>query len=273
MREERRTAAYDQTLGLEAYRFTGIEQPFPNHFHTYYVVGLIESGRRSLSCRGAVYTISPGEMVLFNPGDNHACEQCGGDTLDYRGLTVTEEVMRGLAEEITGQPVTPRFAPTVIRDEEAACHMRSLHELVLQGECSFEREECLLLLFSVLLQRYGQAAGSENTTLCREEVERVCRFMEAHYDQHICLDQLCRCAGLSKAALVRAFAKAKGVTPYRYLENIRIDAAKKLLEQGVTPVEAALRTGFSDQSHFTNYFRQFIGLAPGVYREIFDTQH
>jgi transcriptional regulator GlxA family with amidase domain len=34
-------------------------------------------------------------------------------------------------------------------------------------------------------------------------------------------------------------------------------------------VEAAIRTGFSDQSHFTNYFNQFIGLAPGTYREIF----
>lgn len=268
MRDETRTAVYDEALRMEAYRFTGIEQPFPSHFHTYYVIGLMESGQRTLSCGGRVYTLCPGDMVLFNPGDSHACRQCGG-TLDYRGLTVTENVMRALAEEITGQPALPCFAPAVIRDGEAACHMRSLHELLLRGERTFEKEECLLLLFSVLLRRYGQAAG-QDAAPCREEVERVCRFMEAHYAQHICLDQLCRCAGLSKAALVRAFAKAKGVTPYRYLENIRIGAAKKLLEQGVTPVEAALRTGFSDQSHFTNYFRQFIGLAPGVYREIFD---
>ena len=42
-----------------------------------------------------------------------------------------------------------------------------------------------------------------------------------------------------------------------------------LLEQGVPPIEAALQTGFSDQSHFTNYFNRFIGLAPGIYRDIF----
>lgn len=65
------------------------------------------------------------------------------------------------------------------------------------------------------------------------------------------------------------FTKTKGVTPYSYLENIRIGKAKKLLEQGMPPIEAALQTGFSDQSHFTNYFNRFIGLAPGVYREIF----
>lgn len=62
---------------------------------------------------------------------------------------------------------------------------------------------------------------------------------------------------------------SKGVTPYSYLEKIRIGEAKKLLEQGFPPIEAALRTGFSDQSHFTNYFNRFIGLSPGVYREIF----
>ena len=33
-----------------------------------------------------------------------------------------------------------------------------------------------------------------------------------------------------------------------------------------------MQTGFSDQSYFTNYFSRFIGLAPGVYREIFFRQ-
>ena len=85
----------------------------------------------------------------------------------------------------------------------------------------------------------------------------------------IYLDQICHLEGLSKSTLLREFTKSKGVTPYSYLQNIRIGEAKKLLEQGLPPVEAALQTGFSDQSHFTNYFNRYIGLAPGVYREIF----
>ena len=93
--------------------------------------------------------------------------------------------------------------------------------------------------------------------------------MERHYEEKISLEQLCRCAGLSRSTLLRAFTKEKGVTPYGYLENVRIGKAKKLLEQGVPPAEAALRTGFSDQSHFTNYFSRFIGLSPGMCREIF----
>lgn len=138
----------------------------------------------------------------------------------------------------------------------------------MKGLCEFGKEENLLLLLSLLIRQYGQPF--ENCIPeCRDEIERACAFMEQHYAERIYLDQICRHAGLGKSALLRAFTKSKGVTPYSYLENIRIGEAKKLLEQGVPPIEAALQTGFSDQSHFTNYFNRFIGLAPGVYREIF----
>lgn len=104
---------------------------------------------------------------------------------------------------------------------------------------------------------------------CRQEIEKACEYMERHYAEHISLEQICRYAGLSRSTLLRAFTKSKGITPYRYLETIRINEAKKLLGQGVTPACAAMQTGFTDQSHFTNYFSSFIGLAPGVYRRIF----
>lgn len=101
----------------------------------------------------------------------------------------------------------------------------------------------------------------------------MCEYMEQHFAEHIYLDQICHYAGLSKSALLCAFTKSKGVTPYRYLETVRINEAKKLLSEGFAPLETAIRTGFSDQSHFTNYFSQFLGLAPGSYREIFSRKH
>lgn len=39
MRKEIKTVVYDDELRLEAYRFEGVVQPFPNHFHEYYVMG------------------------------------------------------------------------------------------------------------------------------------------------------------------------------------------------------------------------------------------
>lgn len=91
------------------------------------------------------------------------------------------------------------------------------------------------------------------------------KLKEPVFSERIYLDQICRYSGLSKSTLFRAFTKSKGITPYRYLETIRINKAKQLLEKGILPIDAAIQTGSSDQS----YFSSFIGLTPGVYREIF----
>ena len=268
MKKETRTVVYDDALRLEAYRFKGIVQPFPSHFHEYYVIGFVEKGVRDLSCRDREYTIEEGSIVLFNPGDSHACAQCDGGTFDYRGFSISKEIMIDLAEEVTGKRQLPGFSKNLICDQEAACHLRQLHHMVMKGTGELGKEETLLFLLSYLIQNYGQPFES-CIPECRQEIEKACEYMEKHFTERIYLAQICRRAGLSKSTLPRAFTREKGVTPYRYLETIRVNEAKKPLSQGIPPVEAAIRTGFSDQSHFTNYFSQFIGLAPGTYREIF----
>ena len=268
MEKEIRMAVYDEELKIEACRFVKVATPFPNHFHEQYVIGFVEDGQRVLVCKNKEYTIDKGNIVLFNPGDSHACTQSDEGTLDYRGLTIDKEVMLDLAEEVSGNRELPIFSCNVIYDEDANCYLRSLHELIMNTGDSLEKEENLLFLFSVLIKNYGKAY-EDNVGEYKQEIEKACRFMEEQYMSHICLDQICRYANLSKSTLLRAFTKAKGITPYRYLENIRINEARKLLGQGVSPLDAAIRIGFADQSHFTNYFKNFIGLAPGVYRDIF----
>lgn len=268
MKKEIRTIVYDKSLRMEAYRFEGIVQPFPNHFHEHYVIGFVEDGQRLLSCRNRDYTIGQGTIVLFNPGDNHSCTQSDDGTLDYRGLNISKETMLDLAEEVSGKRELPGFSENVIYNDEIICYLRPLHEMMMKGDSELGKEEILLFLVSDLIQNYSRPFIS-TVPECRQEIEKACIFMEQHFAERMNLNLICRQAGLSKSALLRAFTKSKGITPYRYLETIRINEAKKLLSNGVCPLDAAIRTGFSDQSHFTNYFTSFIGLTPGVYREIF----
>ena len=90
------------------------------------------------SCRDREYAIEEGSIVLFNPGDGHACVQSDEGTFDYRGFNISEEVMRDLAEEITGKRELPGFSKNVIWDEEIACHLHPLHEMVMKGTGEFK---------------------------------------------------------------------------------------------------------------------------------------
>ena len=110
----------------------------------------------------------------------------------------------------------------------------------MQASSGFGEEEALLLLLALLSERCGQIAACSIPS-CTDEVKAVCAFMERHYAEHISLEQLCRCVGLSKSTLLRAFAREKGMTPYRYLENIRVGRAKELLERGVPPCDFPTR--------------------------------
>lgn len=268
MKQEYRTIIYDEDLKLEAYRLQGIIPPFPNHFHDYYVIGYIAEGARYLSCKNREYTTKPGDIILFNPSDNHRCAQSDHGALDYRALNIPQPTMQNLISEISGSKQMPIFTENVIRNKEILGYLEKSHSMILDGSKEFEKEEDLVLLISALLKECGQ---SLNKCLpeCRAEIVKVCEYMDQHYKEHILLAELCNLAGLSKSTLLRAFTRDRGITPYRYLETVRINAARKLLEQGMTPLDTALETGFSDQAHFTNYFTRFIGLAPGVYREIF----
>lgn len=57
MKKQIKTVVYDEQLRLEAFRFEDFVQPFSNHFHEYYVIGLVEKGRRLLSCKNREYVI------------------------------------------------------------------------------------------------------------------------------------------------------------------------------------------------------------------------
>ncbi|AIQ53504.1 AraC family ligand binding domain-containing protein [Paenibacillus sp. FSL R7-0331] len=270
MSHEVRTVVFDQDLKLEAYRFEGIMQKFPNHFHDYYVIGFIEQGKRLLQCGNEEYILNSGDLIIFNPQDPHSCEQVDGRTLDYRCINVQPEIMRQYVREIIGKSELPRFTQAVLFQSELAVPLHDLHQMLLEEQADFQKEELLLFLLEQLLQEYTEETGTTDPAgEVTIEIKTVCRYIEEHYTDTITLGQLTELTGLSKYQLLRMFTKQTGISPYRYLETIRINQAKRLLEQGTLPMEVALRTGFSDQSHFSNFFKKLIGLTPKQYLRIF----
>lgn len=271
MKQEQRTVCYDKDLNIEAYCFKGIMQKFPNHFHEHYVIGFIESGTRRLSCKNKVYTMGKGDLLLLNPMENHICEQIDNQALDYRCINIKEDAMMQVVREITGKAYMPQFIQTVGYHSEYVTMLSELHQAIMEEQQEFKKEETFLFLIEQLLEEYTNPCIDEADKEVNLEINTVCEYIESHYKEHLTLDDLSKRANMNKYSLLRAFTKVKGITPYRYLETVRVNEAKKLLEQGIEPLEVAMQTGFVDQSHLTNYFKEFIGLTPKQYQNIFVT--
>lgn len=268
VKNEKRFVKYDKKLRLEAYWFQGILQRFPQHFHEYYVIGLVEkSGLRHMCYDNVDYYITAGDVLLFNPCAPHNCEPMDNDLLDLRCLNIKPEIMLQAMLELTGSSELPLFTSPVLRgDERTAALLRELHQMIMQEQEDLAKEEALYFLLEQLV-----AAGISKMSAATKAppVQKVTAYLLEHYTDKVTLEELADVAAMNKYSLLRLFTKTEGITPYRYLETIRIGKAKELLGQGLEPAEVALMTGFTDQSHFSKFFKEVIGLTPGQYRTIF----
>lgn len=267
--QEQRHVHYDRDLEIEAYQLSGIVQKFPNHFHDFYVIGFIEGGKRHLWCKNQEYDVSTGDLLLFNPRDNHCCGPLDGEPLDYRAVNINPQVMERFVKEITGKDFKPYFTQNVVYRSEIARSVATLYDSILRHAARFEKEETMFFLLEQVLQEYASPFDEEAISRPNPQIQSLCTYMEEHFSENISLDELTEMTTFGKSYLLRSFTKQVGVSLYRYLQTIRLDKAKHFLEQGIPPVDAAAMAGFSDQSHFTNFFKEFIGLTPRQYQKIF----
>jgi AraC-like DNA-binding protein/mannose-6-phosphate isomerase-like protein (cupin superfamily) len=273
METEKRTVQFDSDLGIEAYHFEGIMQKFPNHFHEHYVIGFVESGRRFLICKNIEYTIKAGDLVLFNPLESHTCEQIDNQPLDWRCLNISTEVMNRVAAEITGMKQAPIFTINVASQSDVVSSLKYLHNSIMERNKDFDKEETFYFLIEQLIADYTKPVREHPSQKIGKEILSVCNYIEKNYTKTITLSKLSDVSHLNKYTLIRNFTLQKGITPYQYLSTIRINKAKELLDSGVSPIDAAFQSGFTDQSHFTRFFKNFIGLTPGRYQSLLNATH
>ena len=98
-------------------------------------------------------------------------------------------------------------------------------------------------------------------------LRRVQLFVEANLSRPVHLQDLAARAGLSPYHFARAFKTSAGTTPRTFVEDRRIEHAKRLLRETMQPVaEVAVASGFGTQSRLTTVFRRRTGFTPATFR-------
>ena len=100
-----------------------------------------------------------------------------------------------------------------------------------------------------------------------DRIKGAVAFIDGHYSEKITLRQLAESSGLSQTLFSRLFKKTMQTTPIRYITEIRLNAARRLLSGADRSLaDIATATGFYDEAHFIKIFRKSRGLTPGAYR-------
>lgn len=114
---------------------------------------------------------------------------------------------------------------------------------------------------------YRVISAAESKTDRYGRMREVAAFIADNYAKKLLLADLAAIAGMSESRFKHVFAQTFAATPGRYITTIRLNAARRLLEESDDLLaDIAAATGFFDQSHMTRAFKAMRGLTPGEYR-------
>lgn len=103
-----------------------------------------------------------------------------------------------------------------------------------------------------------------------EAISCLEKFVAKHISRSISLSELASAANMSLRSLFRYLEKEKGATPLQFVQGIRIERAKVLLERTTEPMDSIVpKCGYEDVSSFRKLFRKRVGMTPKDYRQRF----
>ena len=234
---------------------------FNKHWHDAYGFGLMDKGGQvSASGRGQVRALA-GQIITTNPGEVHDGIPIEHHARSWRMVFVAPQCLA----ELVGLPDVELSRP-VLDDAELRVAFTQVFRYWNALPTADEKtllEELLTQACGLLVQRYS------SKSVLNERDTRVSRVREALLDQIDCppaLSELAALAGLSRYQLVRQFSRAYGLPPFAWLQQHRLSHAQAQIAGGATLLNAALASGFSDQSHLTRAFARYRGFTPGSWQ-------
>ena len=99
-------------------------------------------------------------------------------------------------------------------------------------------------------------------------IRRAEKWFCDHFPDDISVDRVAEETNMSPRTFLRRFKAATGETPRSYVQRLRVEAAKSMLEQDrMTVQEVSIAIGYEDVGFFRNLFKRYVGISPTVYRD------
>jgi AraC-like DNA-binding protein len=241
---------------------------YGRHAHEEVALGVTLGGIQEFSCNGEEFSSSPGDIILFNPGEAHNGNPGNKTALEYTMLYLDPAMFYGLARSAADQDMEEyraceiNFSDPVLR----ALILRTAWLVAAPGGNGLEIESCLYGLARRLTSRMG-VYRPNGWIASKDRLLLLARdYIHDNIEGDISIDDLSRAAHLSKYHFIRLFRSQFGLTPHQYIINHRINRVREELAKATPPTDVAARFGFFDVSHMNRHFKRAYGLTPRQYQ-------
>lgn len=185
----------------------------------------------------------------------------GGNSTDICSTRYFVPIMNH--ELILPYLITPKH-PAYVSIRKIFCQIASLYNEEVPGYELALKGLFLQVIFLLLQYSTKQAKNvlpEEGTPA--DKLKNVLDYIEIHYAQTISVEELAKICCFSEYHFMRFFKKHMNMTCVEYVNNVRLEKAVELFEQGNTSIlEVSLSVGFHNLSYFHRAFKNKYGMTP-----------
>jgi len=243
-----------------------------NH-HDYYQVVFILGGEGKIIVNDFTYNVKINELYIFKPNVEHSI-------LASKVKSLNTVELKFFSNDITNTVRLNQLAP-LVGDTEQAVHNAFINIIneVKNSDIYSENiinnilNQIILYLTRRLYKKAEQSLkniakiDSNVNNQNKEPLDDVVNYINMEYQKEIKLNDLAEMIYLSPVYFCSTFKEKYGVSPIQYLQNVRLENAKRLLcntDESVT--EISRKVGFQSIHYFSRFFKTHEGVTPNEYR-------
>lgn len=248
--------------------FTNVKESnkdFNMHFHNTYSIGITHKGLYKSKNNNNTLDFYANSTRINNPQELHGgTSQSWSNHYFYPSIKLMSE----LYFDIYNEKKIPIFEKHIINDLLLYKKLKQVFQAITFNKDSFALETYCIDALSYLIKNYSAVGKSLDSNFNNKEViTKSIEFINDTLYDSPSLDKLALNVSLSKYHFIKIFKNEIGLTPHQYIINKKIEHARCLLEKGYSIADAAIESGFNDQSHFNRNFKRIFDFSPTWIKE------
>ena len=222
------------------------------------IIEFVSRGTGTLSLEGKQYDLKPGTVFVYGRGSPH-CIRANAE----HAMTKYFVAFEGGAELLEECHLLPGTILNVSHPQQV---QQIFDDLIQHGlsDHSNRARMCHIALQYLVMRITDLATpyGSLNTAAL-ETYQRCRQFIEENYLAVHSLQEVADRCHVDSAYLCRLFKRFRRQTPFQYLQNLRMNRAVELLQEGNRSIkQTAQDLGFTDPYNFSRSFKRVFGISP-----------
>lgn len=268
-KETQHSLQYKSNSDLTFYS-AGYEECSPGYsygpkFRSYQLIHFVLKGSGKLHINEHIFQLNAGDAFLIPSGKVSFYEASQEDPWHYAWISFL-----GInSESYLYQIMTSTDEIYIIRNLDVEKYRKAVFDiLVVKGNPTSQYFEANGILYHIISQLFEDIGFSETSWGKNSVADEVKFYLDTNYAEKIVLKDVAHSFGIHPNYMTRTFHEKFGISPKKYLMDLKLKKARRLLTTTELPVSViASSLGFDDQLAFSRIFRNAVSESPSEYRK------